>query len=516
MLQKKYVRRRGYTLTELAFSMVLMGFVLALGVSVTILVSRASVGVEMQTTIVREDSRFAAALNEAIQKSTTAFTIPEKSFTEEKLTAGWCYLGLMENVHIPAAFSRTGEEMTADQALVYIEYIGTEAPSSVPSDCNLLSNTDGFFYQKILGHSFTDSLGTEHRFTLEFLPTDPTDTSAQSITYEFESVAVSNSGVGVDEWTSLDVDTMLTALNAIQIVYKGSPANPAVALAYRRDFMPSDSAEQGGGMPAATVVMVLDTSGSMDQRLGGKTRMEALKENVRSFAAELAKNHKLNMLIIPFASYAGSTGNGFNTTTGVTNGTPWSGPFVFNVSTGESSPPSRVNLNSRIDSLSSSGGTNVGDGLRRAYYELGNWERSCGDEGIGKVSLILMTDGEMNACSVDSYRSNWWGDGTVGNYYTGSNLRPPYIVYDGMHSRACEYAREYAEIWAQRIMTDYSAEAYLISLGNGMSRADKDMLESVFGTTTFDADSLTDFSEAFTSIAAGVEESLWAFEGPRL
>ena len=264
-------------MVELVIALLLMSFIVFLTGSLVNLGSKGFVGTETTLNIIREETAFASKLNEAIQKSTVSFTVPEESFNDtNKLTQGWNYLGVMDDVRIPAAASRTGKEIDSAQALVYIEYVGDDAPVRVPSDCNVIHNADGYFLQKIIAHAFTDSFGVEYSYTLKFEPTDPTNAAAQSIIYKFSSDA-SKDGAPVGSGTDLDIDSMLTCLNAIQIVYKGSESNPAVALAFRGDFLPTWSAQQAStSKPAATVVMVLDTSGSMNSGFSDTTRANAL------------------------------------------------------------------------------------------------------------------------------------------------------------------------------------------------------------------------------------------------
>jgi hypothetical protein len=423
-------------------------------------------------------------LNETIQKSTVAFTVPEQSFNDtSKLTAYWNYLGLMDNVRIPASCSRTGSEISSAQALVYIEYVGTSAPTNIPADCNLLSNADGYFYQKILGHAFTDAQGVTHTYSLKFQPTNPVNTAAQTIIYEFSSNLTDASGDPVGTGSDIEIDTMLNCLNSIQVVYKGSASNPGVALAFRSDFMPTWAATQAATTkPAATVVMVLDTSGSMSSRFSGTKRINALKSNAISLAEALSTNDKINIIIVPFGDYAGYSNRG---------------DFTYNASTDKDA------LIRRINGLRASGSTNLGDGMRVAYHELNNLINS--GVNTGSLFLIMMTDGEMNECSRE-YRN--------GPYYMGTALEPPFHNESGAYTIK---AREYASIWGQKWISDFTlSKTWLLSLSNGMSAADKAVLEGIFGTEAIDVNSLTDFQTVFEEIGTNIDEVIWAFEGPNL
>lgn len=483
-------RRRGFTVAEVVIAMLLMSFLVVLAVSLINLASVGVVGTEIQTTIVREDSAFAAKLNEALRESTVSFTIPKESFNDtSKLTANWNYLGLMDDVHIPKSCSRTGSEIDSAQALVYIEYAGKTAPSSVPKDCNLLSNSDGYFYQKILGHAFTDVNGINHAYSLVFKPTDPTNTAAQTIKYDFSSEVTYASGVPVGTGKDVEIDTMLNCLNAIQVVYKGSDSNPSVALAFRSDFMPTWASSQTVKTPTkTTVVMILDTSSSMKNTISGRKRIDVLKERTVELIRELSKEKMVNIIVVPFGHYAGHKN-----------------------SLGKYTYKAEDNMNvliGKINRLKEGGSTNLGDGMRFAYYELKNLKATGAD--IGSVVLVMMTDGGMNMCS---YVKNGKGFYEGAGIYNGRNFRYSMIYPQGKQKPARDYAKKMGEKWTSGFTL---SKTYLISLDNGMTQADKDVLTGVFKEEVIDIKSLAEFKKVFEQIGTDIAEVMWAFEGPKL
>lgn len=484
-------RRRGFTVAEVVIAMLLMSFLVVLAVSLINLASVGVVGTEIQTTIVREDSAFAAKLNEALRESTVSFTIPKESFNDtSKLTANWNYLGLMDDVHIPKSCSRTGSEIDSAQALVYIEYAGKTAPSSVPKDCNLLSNSDGYFYQKILGHAFTDVNGINHAYSLVFKPTDPTNTAAQTIKYDFSSEVTYASGVPVGTGKDVEIDTMLNCLNAIQVVYKGSDSNPSVALAFRSDFMPTWASSQTVKTPTkTTVVMILDTSSSMSEnQISGRERIDVLKERTVELIRELSKEKMVNIIVVPFAHSAGHNNS-------------W-GKYTY-----KAEDDMNV-LISRINRLKTGGSTNLGDGMRYAYHELGKMKK----EDIGSVVLVMMTDGGMNMCS---YTKKVGGGFYFGNlfYRSRDDFRLSRIYPQGERKPARDYAKKMGEKWTSGFTL---SKTYLISLDNGMTQEDKDVLTGVFKEEVIDIKSLAEFKKVFEQIGTDIAEVMWAFEGPKL
>ncbi len=529
MKRSRFSRRNGYTVVELAIACGLMALVIFGAAALMNLASRAAVGADVQITMVRQDEEFAAQLNETIRKTGTAFTVPKNSFAAANLTQGWNYLGVMDNVHIPAYSSMTGKEITSAQALVYIEYVGSAAPAFVPANANLLKNADGYFKQTVIAHAFTDSNGLKHDYSLVFHPADPVDTAAQSIQYEFNSTIKDAAGNLVGTGTGIDIDTMLNTLNAVQIVYKGSATNPAVALAFRSDFLPTYSVGMiRSNQPAATITLVLDLSGSMDTGLGSGTRLSALKEAAIHFVEELSKNDKINICLIPFSSFGACNLN--------YSGLVVPSTFVYNASNDKAA------LIKAINSLNCNGGTNVGDGLRKAYFELKKLEDSGATMGTNFV--ILMTDGEMNAWSINQNSAS-----RILDFYTGPDRIPPYVAYNA-GSSSPHYietgvwfstnntlshsfntasifsstedalnrgARAYMKKWAEQIVAEFGSTAYLISLCNGMTSGDLAALKSAFKTDeSFDVNSLTDFVSTFEQINDKMNDMMWAFEGPRM
>lgn len=434
----------------------------------------------------------------------------------------------MKDVHIPAFCSRTGEEIDSAPALVYIEYIGDNAPATIPADANLLHTSDGYFLQYVMAHSFTDREGVKHEYSLTFYPTDPKQAAAQTITYEFVTSVTDPKGASLGGGTGIDIDTMLSALNAIQVVYKGSTENPAVALSFRSDFLPTYSVDvMQNNQPSATVTLVLDLSGSMSERFGADTRLAALQKAAISFVEELSKNDKVNICLIPFSNYGTNPMN-------YISGTPRK--YVYNAS------DDKDELIYTIQDLYSVGGTNVGDGLRRAYYELKSLESS-GTE-MGSNFLILMTDGAMNQWSINRYYG-----GEILDFYRGSAIMPPYVGYFSgrqspqyvesgewfTYNNTIHHAvdtswyfysaedaancgpRAYMRMWADEIVRRFNSKTYLISMCDGMSGGDLAALKEAFNTDeVFDVNSLTDFENTFDQINQNINEVMWAFEGPRI
>lgn len=186
-----------------------------------------------------------------------------------------------------------------------------------------------------------------------------------------------------------DILTGYEALNSLQVIDYGTEANPAKALAYRGDEFHYENLKI-----YVNIALVLDTSGSMTWNLSGNTtstrssrRIAILKTQSKNLIDQLAQNTNSDVII---------------TTSLVEYNTTANNPGSFlNVKT------SRTQIKNEIDELcngsdqSCSGGTNIGDGLRRAYHllearttEIDNSVNLALEEYIVKNYLIVLTDGD--------------------------------------------------------------------------------------------------------------------------
>ena len=220
-----------------------------------------------------------------------------------------------------------------------------------------------------------------------------------------------------------NIQTGYEALNSLQVVDYGTELVPATALAYR-----SDEFHFENYLLKVNITLILDVSGSMNWNLNGNTtstlssrRNYILKEKTRGLIESFAQNSnddiEINIALVPFST----SGNGIK---------------VFrNVKT------EKAQLLSDVDSLCSgnsyncSGGTNTGDGMRRAYYALLTKSQNQADnmsltrDTKIKNYNIFLTDGETTYRTVhqiengtETVRVCYWG-----NWYCVWETRPVYI-----------------------------------------------------------------------------------------
>ncbi len=446
----KHSRRKGLSLIELVLVMVLMSMVIALCVSLISLTVKGVTSSEQILNTAMADAEFAAKVNDAIRKSTTSFTIPHDSFNEIGAdgqpnltwTKEWSYLGLLDHVTVKPGASRTGELIEDTRALVYIEWIGDRYPEPGEYDENVVNiidrrddNNNGVFIEHVIAHDYTDLSGVQHHYQLIFEPTDATLNAPQAITWRLTATADYGDDQGVTSF-----ETMMQALNAVQVVYQGSAANPAVALAFRSDFKPTDgNVVVTENRVKGTICLLLDCSGSMTSgKVGGVMRMDIMKDAAKNFIRQLAVNPDLNLLIAPYGTYAYEYYTGCEIikssqiVTGGAVGSDWVPCLdIVNVADNEDW------LIQTIESLVGYGNTNTGDGMRRIWYKLQEDAHS-GASLVGNdpIMVISLSDGAMCEYTIQptvtrTYKSNapnWQTD--IGTYfstsYTNLNKTAPY------------------------------------------------------------------------------------------
>ncbi len=176
----------------------------------------------------------------------------------------------------------------------------------------------------------------------------------------------------------IEIKSEVEALSSLQVVDKGDYTKSAEVLFYRTDERPM------GVDAEAAVAMVLDISGSMGRNLDGNTanpsstsRIAILREKAQELVNKMSSLENIYVNLIPFSN---------------TSNVPsaWSN-YKYN---GVSKDPTawknaksdKGELNDLISRLNATNGTNVGDGIRRAYYRLNGYS----EKNAGKYMILLM------------------------------------------------------------------------------------------------------------------------------
>lgn len=186
---------------------------------------------------------------------------------------------------------------------------------------------------------------------------------------------------------AIEIISQLEALNSLQVIDRGKEASTkSTAIFYRSDDRPTPTDNE------AVVAMVLDKSGSMGYNMlgnsGNPTRLSILKTQANSMIDKFGQVGMgiTNMNVTPFSGSGNVTAyTDFLDITKLDN---------------------RTNLQNIINALSANGGTNVGDGMRRAYYRIQSYNTDDALKDKNKYMIILM-DGVPTYGSVHS-KDGWF------------------------------------------------------------------------------------------------------------
>lgn len=189
------------------------------------------------------------------------------------------------------------------------------------------------------------------------------------------------------------IETELRAINTlggIDSTEVGGIGKSGNTLAYSTRGMTHGGSTQVTNAPITAVSMVLDTSGSMKNTMGSQTRIQALKSeakellmnlnNIADEARKVGGEADIYVSLVPFSSNA----------------------IEKSIISMEKIPSE--GLNTTIDGLVASGGTNTGDGMRIGLRELESFKTGKTDEER-KVNnfMIILVDGETSMSSINKF-----------------------------------------------------------------------------------------------------------------
>ena len=454
--------KKGFTLIELIIVMALLGLIITASFSMLNFgntVQRLSIDeyeIQASMRLVTEYTNRIARFSSAV------FTVPQSSFRADNLTDGWSYLGII------------------DGAVVQYEY-GLE--------------------NGVLGH---------HR--RELAPANPNVTykvTFQKIEEDFQEKIVGFSIQGFIKDKPIELDdegnpighiniiSQAEALNSLQVIHKGTPSDPAVALAFRSENRNNPEFEIT--RPVAQVAMVLDTSGSMNWKMNGDTtntdskrRISILKNASRDLINKFAASeYPVSISLVPFSTNANN-------------------PKSFkNANTQKSA------LIDDIDDLTNSygeayGGTNTGDGIRRAYYQIlnGRINPDYNDKDVSDY-IIILVDG------VTTFATR-----------TGSHGYDPYLTSDGdvtndnhIHGYGNELdpqGEAYVDLIGSMVIADCNIKVYVIGFSSRSSdlASVDDIVDATGAEPKFLAGDQDELDLAFGDIQKEIINDLWYIDGP--
>lgn len=199
------------------------------------------------------------------------------------------------------------------------------------------------------------------------------------------------------------------------------------------------------------IVLVLDVSGSMEYTVSGSRtkRIDALKTAAKNFIETVSKNiENLEICIVEYSTNAVINPQSISGNLSIRPVLGSQTHTVYNyISAGEkffNAKTDKSKLLSMVDCLKAKGGTNIGEGLRKANYMLSQK----GDANAEK-SIVFMTDGEPTHYSI--YKPNSW---TYDYYDFIDNKTPSYSSED--LSRSLAYSKLMADFVKDNGYTAYS------------------------------------------------------------
>ena len=483
-IMNKYLKRNnsGFTLIEIIVAMALLSLVVIAAISVMrfggLYLSKSQEEYEFQFST----RMTLQSTSDVIRYSTAVFTIPESSFSidanndniPDKLDAGWDYIGVHRVETSPGIFSNEIVQYSYQTTTSGGVHIPTVL---IPAQENMSYE---FVFTKVNPHD-EDSL---LQFTIR--------------TYK--------AGI-VDEYGDPDAGLVIIseveARNSLQVIdLSAPPYDPAVAIAFR----PHDR--------TATIVghiaMVLDTSGSMANDLDGHSvaanssdrRIAILQTQAASLINNFATEENIDIALVPFATSANHSG---------------AIPFY-------SSKNQTSSLLTKIGSLNAIGGTNTGDGLRRAYWALKTHNAGV-SPGVTPVNyVIILVDGVTTFASVIGKNNRTFVtlDGNVNEGYLdrgNENKDDGQIAGNGssLDTAGTNYVNTIGTI---KLNSNSFAKAYVIGFSTKTTELGSvNSIATACGAPAqrvFTAGSAGALQQVFDQIRQDIVNDLWYLQGPEL
>lgn len=300
------------------------------------------------------------------------------------------------------------------------------------------------------------------------------------------------------------VSSTLAAINSVAVDYNSSEEYPAAVIAYRTDERPKP-----GENKKVTIVisMVIDDSGSMAYKMDGTatSNNDMKRKTIMKGKADALIDSFTENVVLGVVRFASDANN----------------PSVLTKLTDESTKIAIKNL----IPTNANGGTNTGDGLRRAYYQLKSYTKSSPDEEV-LYYIILLTDG------IPTYYSH-----TAGSYKYRYNdkavVTTDYQIIDGNiddrggtgssdpYSNSINYTKTVGERLL-RADTGLNIRTFVIGFSGvpgDISKAETiaancNPIGSDINKLYFEADSEESLGIAFDAIKESMLSEYWHIYGP--
>ncbi len=481
-------RRAAFTFVELIVSMALIFLVLGMSGNLLWNFSRAQLVTNEKYNLNSAMRIASTETNDILRFSSALFTIPEGRFFEANLTDGWNYYGLSpDNTEV---IKFTYEERLNGMGIMELRHWRDVV---IPARANIQYNM-----------TFVKSTTNDQIVTFRIIATNTLSNTA-----------------------TVAIESEVEVLNALQVVDRGTPLQAAVAIAFRAEERPEDQI-------VGVITMVMDASGSMawnlnksktsnvpvlEQRitkvknaLNGYTKTSG--EVVEGMINEFGKEDNIEIALVPFSTSANSpdtkssTSNASHQFYRVTNATQ------------------RTALKNLVTGMIADGGTNTGDGMRRAYYRNEFFKNNVktmanyGSKFSTKDYMIILVDGITTmATSVGGVGDSKYkqDDGHVSNFNRPSNWNDAGIIGHGSEERV--ETDRYVELIGAKIK-EAKTKVYVIGFSELSSElASVQKIANAAGATSTSVYKFTDsldLDAVFTEIKADIMKDLWHVRGPKL
>ena len=480
-MKSKY--KKGFTLVELIITLSLLTLVITISSNAILLLYRSHAMTVDEYTLQSSIRNTSSKVTDIIRYSQAVFAVPHEFVSDtSKLDPEWEYIALSSDKRSVVRYKYDTTTMThIPETLVEsqpnIEYeivFNKQSARSEIINGNTVILNDNVLYFTIEAYVLgTDSDGNVIR-------------TNQKVVYETE----------------------LAATNALQVVDKGTVLSPAVALAYRKD----DKTYGEGRSHVVKIALILDVSGSMAWIPGydyttptgtQRSRLTHMKRAIigngldgnSGIIAQFAAYPNFEITLVPFSNRASYIINPVRSI-----------PF-YNAQLEKSA------LVTRVNQLVANGSTNTGDGIRLAYYNMKEFDKTGYSPNVEQHDFtIILVDGDSNQYS-----------------YLGSGYNVQYYLSDGDEynvwpddSRYPETGFEYVTKLGEKILTtdSYTGEYYLIGyVVDKDSLGVKNIIEAfnipndqvfLYNNTNFD------LSEVFSNIATDIMAKTWLVTGPQI
>ena len=392
--------RKGVTLVELVIVLGFVSVIILASANMVILGTKAEKVTVDEYKLQSAIRRLTEQVNQTVRYSKAVFAVPE-TFVESTsvMDPGWSYF-----------------MVSSDQRSIVVWRYDTESAQ---------------WLQETIVEPVENVA-----FALRFYKDESAD-SDSILRYLISAYRTDSGGNITSEKTVFE--STIEAVNSVQVADKGTVASPSVALAFRGDGQTSGQ----GKNEIAYITIVVDVSGSMNQLPDGSgssgteqpgSRIRHLRKALAGDAANpdsgiiqiLSKEENIFVSLIPFST----TANYPNPVSYSATGGDYGIYEVYN----KSEEDTLINI---AKSLRAYGGTNTGDGLRRAYHMHNDFRTKMGIDSKTRVHhyMIVLVDGQTTYevrkgtwIKHSWWLWDWWEFSPSSQYYLDpGNIK---IVYD--------------------------------------------------------------------------------------